>query len=60
MRSSTRSTAAKLSNTTGLPGTAGAPDWRQRQAADITFLVDGTTGFASTTDGHIYKTTDAA
>ena len=49
-----------LSNTNGLPGTAGAPTGGNAKPLDITFLADGTTGFASTTDGHIYKTTDGA
>ncbi len=49
-----------LSNTTGLPGTAGSPTGGPAKPLDITFLADGMTGFASTTDGHIYRTADGA
>jgi len=49
-----------LSNTTGLPGTPGSPTGGNAKPLDITFLADGTTGLASTSDGHIYRTTDGA
>ena len=49
-----------LSNTNGLPGTAGSPTGGNAKPLDITFMADGTTGFASATDGHIYRTTDSA
>ncbi len=49
-----------LSNTNGLPGTPGSPTGGNAKPLDITFLADGTTGLASTTDGHIYRTIDGA
>jgi photosystem II stability/assembly factor-like uncharacterized protein len=49
-----------LSNTTGLPGTAGSPTGGSAKPTDIAMLADGVTGFASTSDGHIYKTTNGA
>jgi photosystem II stability/assembly factor-like uncharacterized protein len=49
-----------LSGTAGLPNTGGAATPGPAKPEDLTFLPDGLTGFGSTTDGAIYKTTDGA
>jgi photosystem II stability/assembly factor-like uncharacterized protein len=49
-----------LSSTNGLPGTPGSPTGGTAKPTDIEFLADGLTGFASTTDGNIYRTTNGA